>query len=274
MEPMKSVTGYPLLDTVSRALGILRLFLDSQHGLSLTDVAHLSGLSKSSATRYLATLEFHGYLRRDSQSLRYHLGSAAVRLGAIAIRRLDVRDIADPYMAQLRDTYRETVNLAFPVPEGRIVYVQVLEANQTVRLTSKLGDEDYAHATALGKAMLAFMSQEQWERCRPKSLTQRTGNTITDWPSLERELDEVRERGFAIDYRESDAQVCCVGVPILGPHEEVVAALSVSGPASRMSLTTAQRIGPGLVLTANEISAQLGAHKAPRAGVLSPLSDG
>ena len=249
------------LATVSRALDILQLLADTQHDLSLTDIADLMGMPRSSVFRYLATLESRGYLQRDSQTVRYHLGPAVMRLGTIAARRLDVRRVAEPHMRRLRDTYRETVNLAVPTVDGRVVYIEVVETNMAVKMAARVGDADYAHTTALGKAMLAIMPETQYEKFKPQTLTPLTQQTIIDWPSLKRELDQVRERGFAIDDGESDIHVRCVGVPILDRLGEVAAGLSISGPASRFSLACALEIAPALVAVGCRISAQLGYEK-------------
>lgn len=246
------------LATVSRALDILELFINSERELSLTDITRQTELAKSSIHRYLATLESRGYLQRDPQTKRYYLGSTLIRLGAIATQRLNVRQIAYPLMQDLRDTYAETVNLAVPVTKGRIVHIEVVESNQPIKMAPEIGDEDYAHATALGKAMMAMMSQAQLDKFKLSSLVQCTEHTITDWPSLMQELDETRDRGFAIDDRESNPQVRCVGVPILDHRREVVAALSISGPNSRLTIAQAFEIGPHLVAVGKRISAQIG----------------
>jgi len=254
-------SGRWLLATVSKALDVLELFSDTTRDLSLTEIAELAELPKSSTFRYLATLESRGYLQRDPQTERYHLGLAIMRLGAVATQRLDVRQVAEPLMRELRDTYRETVNLAVPASNGRIVYIEVVEANQVVKMAARVGDEDYAHTAALGKAMMAMMSEIQWERLKPRSLPQRTEYSIIDWPSLMRELDQIRKRGFAIDDRESNAQVRCVGVPILDRRGEVIAGLSISGPANRLTVACALEIGPALVGVGRRISAQVGYEK-------------
>jgi len=250
-------SGRWLLATVSKALDVLELFSDTTRDLSLTEIAELAELPKSSTFRYLATLKSREYLQRDPETERYQLGPKLMQLGAIAARRVDVQRIALPLMRELRETSGETVNLVIP-GGNELVYLAVLPSPHPVKLAAEVGSRDYMHATALGKAMLASMSDTRLEELRTRPLPRLTEHTRTDWPSLLRELELVRRRGFAMDDCESDSQVRCVGAAILNHLGRPVGAISISGPSSRFSLAQALELGPKVLNAAQRVSMRLG----------------
>jgi IclR family transcriptional regulator, KDG regulon repressor len=254
------------LATVSKALEILDLLNSAQGHLSLTQIADAIDLPKSSVFRYLATLERYDYIERDKETDRYHLGLKVLQLGATVERRQHPRNVAHPIMWKLRETFGETVNLAVP-RHGKVVYLEVLESPSAVKMISHVGDEDFAHSSALGKAMLAMMPEGKLKAMEKWPLVQCTPYTITDWPTLYIELETIRQRGFAIDERESNLDVRCVGAAIRDNRAEVVASISISGPESRMTTARVLEIGPELVKATSHISALLGYEQAKHQNV-------
>ena len=250
-------TNQLTLATVTKALDILELFSDAETDLSLTKISIAIHLPKSSVFRYLATLESRGYLERDADTEQYHIGPTIIRLGALATRRVDVGPLAETLMWQLRDMYGETVNRAI-LAGNKMVYVEVVESYHAIKLAAKVGADDLLHTSSLGKAVLAIMSDLQLKRLMAMPLIRLTEHTITDWPTLLRELAEVRKRGFAIDDRESDAQVICVGSAILDHNGKAVAAISISGPADRFGKARAMEAGTAVREAAQTLSRQLG----------------
>lgn len=251
-----------ILATVSKALEILDLFRNVQDGLSLTQIAEATQLPKSSIFRYLATLEQFHYLERDAQTERYHLGLKLLQLGAIVAGRQDLRNIALPVMWEMRKAFGETVNLAIP-RAGKIVYLEVLESQDVVRMASFVGAEEPMHATALGKAILAQLPMAALEEQMAMPLPRLTEYTITEWPVLLAELEQIRQRGYAIDERESNLQVRCIGAAIWDYRHQVVAAMSVSGPENRLTIERAHEIGPVLAQACSKVSALLGYQPKP-----------
>ena len=252
-----NVNSY-LLATVTKALEILEPFDSNRDDLSMTQIAEAINLPKSSVFRYLATLERYNYLERDSETERYHLGMKLLQLGAIVTRRHQLRSVALPVMAQLRETFGETVNLVIP-RRDKVIYLEVLESPSAIKMSAQIGQEDFAHASALGKAMLSLLSPAQLDTMEKWPLIRCTDNTITEWPALLLELEEVRRRGFAIDERESNMEVRCVGAAIQD-YRSQVAAISISGPENRLTRVLALEIGPELMKATNHVSALLG-HK-------------
>jgi DNA-binding IclR family transcriptional regulator len=251
-----------LLATVSKALEILDLLNRTQEDLSLTQIAEVIDLPKSSVFRYLATLERYNHIERDRETDRYQLGLKVLQLGATVARRQQPRHVAHPIMWQLRETFGETVNLAV-LRQDKVVYLEVLESASVVKMAARVGDEDFVHSTALGKAMLALMPDVQLKEMQKWPLVHCTEYTITDWPSLQLELQEIRQRGFAIDERESNIEVRCVGAAIQDYRAEVVASISISGPENRLTTARAFEIGTELVKATSQISALLGYKREP-----------
>jgi DNA-binding IclR family transcriptional regulator len=245
------------LATVSKALEILDLFGDGREGLSLTQIAEAIQLPKSSIFRYLATLERFHYLERDERTERYHLGLKLLQLGSLVASRLDLRNLALPVMWQLRKSFGETINLAIP-HDNKVVYIDVLESQDVVRMASSMGSEELMHATALGKAILAQLPRAAVENLLVLPLKSLTERTIVDMATLFAELEQIRIQGYAIDDREGNLQARCIGAAIRDYRGQVVAAISVSGPENRLTLERAHTIGIELVQASNTISALLG----------------
>jgi IclR family acetate operon transcriptional repressor len=174
---------------------------------------------------------------------------------------IDVRDAARSTMHRLVAESRETVHLGALRDVG-VIYLDKIEAEQTIRMHSQIGRLMPAYSTALGKAMLAAGPPEVVERVIGAGMSSRTPRTITTRRALRRELDMVRQQGFAIDDLENEDGVRCVGAAILDHQNAVVAALSISAPAFRFSLDDAHRVGPTIARAAREVSTRLGAPAA------------
>ena len=158
-------------------------------------------------------------------------------------RSFDLRATARPVLEQLRRETDETVNLAVPV-DGRVAYIDIVESSQGLRMAASVGRTDESHATALGKAMLSWMpSDAVSEVVMARGLARKTDRTITDEATLSRELRAVRERGYAVDDEENELGARCVAAPILGPAGTVIAAVSVSGPSTRMPIDRLDALG-------------------------------
>ncbi len=166
---------------------------------------------------------------------------------------------ARPVMENLVDACNETTYVGI-VRENYVVYLDVVEAKQTVRVVSRVGARLPIYCTALGKAQLAYESEDEIERLLPaKELKRYTENTITEFPKLMEHLRKVAEQGYAVDNMEFEADVKCVAVPIRDYTRRVVGGISVSGPASRLSDERIERELVPLVKKAGaEISTRLG----------------
>lgn len=150
--------------------------------------------------------------------------------------------------------FRETANVGILV-DGWIEYVLIVESPHAIRLAAREREREFTHSTALGKAILAYLPEHEAERIvRVRGLASRTEHTITTWEQLREALAGVRARGFALDHLENTEQAVCVGAPIFGLDGAPVAAISLSGPAWRFGLETAELAGVRVRQTADELS--------------------
>lgn len=243
------------LRAVQRVCAILDLLQQAVDGISLTAVAEATGLPKSSAHRYLWTLEQHRYVERNEST-----GLCALGLGFLGMqsRHLEVlRECARPWLEQLRDDFGETANLG--VLDGdRIIYIDIVKSRRSVRLAAARGDRDPLHSTALGKAIAAVHMSEDRVRevLRGSGMPPHGANTITSVDDYLAELATVRARGYAVDDLENNDDGRCVAVPLLGAS--VPAAISLSAPAARFGGNDVSKAAKALRDVATRIVARSG----------------
>ncbi|MGH2787805.1 MAG: IclR family transcriptional regulator [Actinomycetota bacterium] len=234
---------------VVRVMDILDLLQDSPDGRSLLEVSDALALPRSSAYRYLSTLETRGYVQRDGATGLYRFGLAFLPSHG---RHLDVLAArARPVMEELRDRLGETINLGV-LAGNRIVYLEILESNKAVRLAARRGDRDPIHSTALGKAIASRISADSVVAIlSAEGMPKRTSKTITDETRYLRELEKVCAQGFALDLGENEEDGRCVAVPF--QNSRLLAAISLSAPAARMESELMEDIATELMSAAQRI---------------------
>jgi IclR family transcriptional regulator, KDG regulon repressor len=246
------------LSSVTTALRLLKAFSEKDDEIGISTLSKRLGIAKSTVHRLAVTLVSEGMLEQDPESGKYRLGIALFGLGALVRRRMNVSTQARPYLFALREKTNETVHLA--ILDGfEIMYVYNLESSQAIRMRSDLGVRKPAYCTAEGQAILAFQPAETVERIIREGLLPRTPQTITDPTRLMRTLDTIRQRGCAIEDEESEIGMRCIAAPIRNDAGDVVAAVAVAGPASRLSKKTIADFIPHVIESADRISARLGA---------------
>jgi IclR family transcriptional regulator, acetate operon repressor len=238
------------LQSVARVCAILNLLQESVEGVTLADVARTTGLPKSSAFRYLWTLEEHRYVERDPGAGLYRLGLGFVGMQSRHLEMLRAR--AHPWLEKLRDELGETTNLG--VLDGNsVIYVDIVESHKGVRLAATRGGHDPVHSTSLGKAIAAHLDEDRVrELLTHAGMPQRTPNTITEVDDYLAELGRVRRLGYAVDNGENEIDGRCVAVPILGTR--LPAALSLSAPASRFPQQQIESVAVELRRVAEQIA--------------------
>jgi IclR family KDG regulon transcriptional repressor len=246
------------LSSVTTALRLLKAFSEKDDEIGISTLSKRLGIAKSTVHRLAVTLVSEGMLEQDPESGKYRLGIALFGLGALVRRRMNVSTQARPYLFALREKTNETVHLAI-LDGSEIMYVYNLESSQAIRMRSDLGVRKPAYCTAEGQAILAFQPAETVERIIREGLLPRTPQTITDPTRLMRTLDTIRQRGCAIEDEESEIGMRCIAAPIRNDAGEVVAAVAVAGPASRLSKKTIADFIPHVIESADRISARLGA---------------
>jgi IclR family transcriptional regulator, acetate operon repressor len=245
------------LESIDRMIAVLNA-LESAHDQSLEQVARGSGLSESTALRYLMSLAKHDFVERNARTGSFRLGLRLFRLGTLAVDRRDVVNLARPAMEFMLKTFGESVNLATR-QQGNIVLISVLDSPNPVRKGSRVGETDVWHATSLGKALMAAMpAAEAKAILAGVTLTGFTPNTMTTTEAIFRDLQAARTRGYSIDDEEAVEGLRCVGAAIRDHDGNATYAMSVSGPKSRMSYSRIQEVGHALAERAAELSNHLG----------------
>lgn len=237
---------------VDRVLNVLDVLRARPRGASLVEIASATGLPRSSAFRYLATLEARGYVERDANGSAYRLGTA---LADARPRLSSLAAAAKPHLEELRDRLQDTVNLG--VLDGtRVTYLEILESPMAVRFAARPGDRNPIHCTALGKALAAQLDDAEIRRIlAAEGMARVTPRTITEPVQLLREIAEVRRRGFAVESGENEEGGGCVAVVISG--FDVPAAVSVSAPDARLSPERVQEVVAALRDVAARVADEL-----------------
>lgn len=219
------------MQSVERALGLLELLARAGGRLSLSELAERSGLALGTVHRLLATLGSAGYVRQDADR-RYALGTALMPLGDAATRLLG--GWAQPFLVRLVEASGETANLAV-LDDDRVLYLAQAPGRHRMRMFTEVGKRVPPHTTAVGKVLMAWQEEVQVRRVLSRlGLAAHTPRSITSVRLFLAELEQVRRDGWAVDDEEEEEGVRCLAVPV-GPGPQAVAALSVSGPASRLS---------------------------------------
>lgn len=257
------MTNPYIVQPVYKALQVLRCLGDERREMALSEICYRVDMPKTTVFRYLQTLCACGFATHDPDTDLYRIGLRVWELGQLVQGPLQMREQALPAMRDLRDQFNETVNLG--VLDGpEVVYIELIESRRSLRMHAQLGGRDPAYATALGKALLAFLPEAQLPDHLPAVLAPRTPGTITSLEQLRTHLATVRAHGYALDDEENEEGARCLAAPIFGPSGHVVAAVSLSAPASRMGHRLARRVAPAVIQAAQAISERLGYAAAPR----------
>jgi DNA-binding IclR family transcriptional regulator len=240
--------------SVARAIALLDELSDSDEGLGVNELARRIGVNASTASRLLATLEASDLVQREGQG-PYQLGLALVTLAERVITRLDLGALARPVLVELMERTGETATLSLP-GEREAITVDSVPSRSSVVSTARLGRTSVSHATAVGKVMLAFGGGAL---PRERDLVALTDRTITDRSTLERAVQEVRDRGYATVFGEREPDVNAIAAPVWGRNGELAAILGIQGPAARLEDPT-RVLGP-LSEGAAELSRALGGRR-------------
>ncbi|TDN69999.1 IclR family transcriptional regulator [Paraburkholderia sp. BL10I2N1] len=245
-----------MLESVNNVLRLLLMFRRTNQ-IRLSDAKEELGVGHSTVHRLLAMLVYHGFVTQDPVSRIYKPGKALLEVGLAAVQRMDIRTIARPVLEKLAAETGETVQLAV-LEDGNVRYIDAIESNQALRVSVPVGNVFAAYASSVGKAMLAEMPLEAVSALFHRdSLQSFTGNTITQWLALEEELDEVRKRGYATNFEESQSGVCSVAAAIRHPTRGSFGALGIAAPVTRMNPKQVRRLSELVIDAAERVSRSL-----------------
>lgn len=250
----------PLAGTQSldRALQVLlQIAEEPPPGLTLAACTAILGYSKPTTQRMLRTLVARNFLAYNDELGVYTLGVVNAQLGSEYLRRLDLRRVALPEMRVLVAATGETAHLGIVTGQD-VVYIELVDSPHPVRIFSRVGAAVPAYATAIGKAILAWMDADISARHVPDVFVPRTAKTVRDRAAFDADLLLARGRGYAIDDQENRTGIRGYAAPIFDHTGAVVAAVSIGGPADRVDVSADDRLGGAVIEAAGAISRQLG----------------
>jgi len=263
----------PRPSSIEKAIDILFCFDVEHPQLRLTDISAQLGLHKSTAYRLLSLLKKKGLIVTCPNSQRYSLGPGLVELAWVVLHQQDLRSVCHPYLERLRQATNETVNVNTRLGDQRVC-VDEVESDQNIKYSQTVGLTAPLHVGAPGKVLLAFLPEAELDTLLEElPLTAITPSALTDPERLRTELWVVKTRGFAMSMGERSPGASAVAAPIWNWSGRPIAAVSVLGPAQRLTYEKLQELGPEVMRVAQEISAALG-YIPPTSGAIgdAPLT--
>ena len=243
------------IQSVARAIQILECF-NQYKELGVSEINKMMELHKSTTFGLICTLKDFNFLEQDKQTGKYKLGNEIFRLGTKV--NVDLRSIASPYLDELVDSCHETANLVVR-DGGTLLYLKKVESPYSMRICTNDGEKIHIYCTAVGKAILAYLEDEEInDIINNTRFTRFTDKTITDRDVFLQQLKKVRQNGYAEDFEEREVGLVCVAAPIFDHDNKPIAGLSVSGPATRMTDKLRAEIAEILQRYTLEISRKLG----------------
>ncbi len=251
----KSPSG--LIGAVDNVLHLLRMFEDHET-IRVNQVAQRMGLSRSTVHRLLATLSHHQFVQQDEGSRAYRPGPALIDIGLSVVVNIDIQAVSRDVLTRLRDETGETTHLAC-LRGADVVYLDAVESTQAVRAGSRVGWSVPAHATAIGKVLLAELPDTELATLHPSGeLAKLTEHTIGTLDDLLPALTVARERGYATNDGESQLEVRSVAAAVRDGHGHTRVAIAVTAPASRAGTGWTESVAPTVTRIAKELSERIG----------------
>lgn len=238
---------------VERALDVLMCFTNQTPELTMTQISDLIGINKSTVHRLLATLEGKRFVERDAVTGFYKPGIRLLQMAFLTMENNDLRRLAAPFLHNLCNQFRENVNLSI-LDGADVVYVDAIESSQRVKLAAAPGQRLPAFCTASGKAILAFLPEENIKHILERGMPGYTQNTLTSPELFFENIRQVRELGFAISIQEFEDGINAIAAPICN---QPIASISIAGPAYRLTRERMLEIGPDLLVTAKNIAMEV-----------------
>ncbi|MBP2656687.1 MAG: iclR [Firmicutes bacterium] len=224
-----------VLQSVDNALRILELFSQNVQELGVYDISRALDLGRSTVHRLLTTLENRGFVEQNPDNAKYKLGIKIVNIGGTMLSRLNIIKECHPFLAAISRETGESGHLSL-YSRGTITFVDKVQGNNPASMTSVIGMKRPAYVTGTGKSLLAFLPEAELERyLQTVQFEKYTPATITDSNELRQCLETIRKQGYGEDQQESEEGLVCFAAPVRDRTGRPVAAISVSGAASRMN---------------------------------------
>jgi DNA-binding IclR family transcriptional regulator len=222
------------INAVERALIILKQIAFSETGVGVREIARGMGISPSVAQKSIQALVAQGFARQNPETQMYELGSMAIQVGLAGLLRLELRQVARPYLQQLTEATGESSFLGVQQGDGA-VYIDKVLSQTELRMDVPLGSWRPLNCTAVGKALLAYLPEGRlMQLAHEGAFRYPTPNSVRDLNMLEEEMTAIRDRGIAVDRGEYVLEAMCLAAPVRNHESEVIASVVVSGPMQRM----------------------------------------
>lgn len=247
-----------MIQSVQRALEIIECFDTRNKELQLSEISEKLGLNISTVHGILQTLVAYSYIEKSPDNGKYRLGLKLLEKGVMVSEGLNLRDIGRPHLNSLTDKYQETSHLCLMQQNALYCIDKVESPYAYLIMSSKIGRTLPLHATASGKAILAFLPEEDLNRfINQMQLIKLTKNTISDLVELREALDRIRSDGYSIEEEETELGSYSIAAPIRNHRGRVIASISLSGPSVRIK-ENQESIIKDLIERADSISMELG----------------
>ncbi|MFP4198511.1 MAG: IclR family transcriptional regulator, partial [Halanaerobium sp.] len=185
--------------------------------------------------RLLSTLEYKNYVKKDEHK-KYKVGKRVIEIGHQALNDIDLRKEMRPFLQELGELTKETVHLGV-IDDFKVFYIDKVESSHTIRMYSSIGKGGPLYCTGIGKVLLAFSGQKYIEKfIKRVKFVKYTENTIINKKDLRDQLAAIKNKGYAVDNMEHENNIRCVAAPIFDYRGDLIAAVSISAPAQRMSM--------------------------------------
>ena len=255
---MKAKIIHNLPQTVERAIDILEAFADSRSPLGITEISRRVELNKSTTYRILQALLKKGYVHQDSQTSKYQLSYMILRISGAVLGQNNLRQVAKEYLSELAQKTSQTAQIAI-LDKKEVVYIDQVEGKDILRLAVKMGGRAPLHCTAAGKAILAFLSRDEFKNILHNyNFIPLTPKTITSVKPLINQLEIIRRNGYSFCNGEYHKDVRAVGAPIFGMGKNVLGSVVLTLPYIRMKLVEVSSYGELVKKVGLEISKKLG----------------
>lgn len=244
------------IPSIVRAFQIMEALSNHPSGMTITQLSRMFGLPVSSTSAILNTLHSIGYLVKEDSS--FVLGTRVLEMGNRVLQEMELRKVLEIPLRKLVD--RVSITAHAGILEGTsFVLIEKIEDRGFIKVNTYVGCQCHLHCTALGKTLLAFQEDQRRERLLKRlSLPRFTPNTITDVNHLRREVEKIREQGYAIDDEEEGLGIRCIGAPVFDREGKVLAAISLTGTTSQITMSNLNGLIQEVQTTARAISKKLG----------------
>lgn len=246
-----------MIQSLQRAVSILRSFTEAEPELRVTDLSRRLGLHKSTVSRILTTLQHEGLVSQNPETGKYRLGVGLVSLAGVALGGLNVRGVSQPHLLALVEISRETVNVSILDGSENVIILREASPNP-IQYVGWIGRRTPLHCTASGKLFLTYVPGTTRDRILQQPLRRHTDRTVTERRALEESLGRVCDQGFSIVHEEFEEGFSAIAAPLFDHERRIVATVSISGPTFRIGPGRIEQFIEPLLNAAGTISAELG----------------